>query len=63
MAVRGGRQLRLLLHAQQGKLHLLQAGGAQVPRLQRRSIVADELKATSTSREANMHLIRNNQSE
>jgi hypothetical protein len=33
--MRGGIQLRLLLHAQQRELHLLQAGVAQVPRFQR----------------------------
>jgi hypothetical protein len=37
MAMRGGIQLRLLLHPQQRKLHLLQAGVAQVPRFQRDS--------------------------
>jgi hypothetical protein len=33
--MRGWLRLRLLLHAQQGELHLLPPGVAQVPRLQR----------------------------
>uniref|UniRef100_A0A0A9AKQ3 Uncharacterized protein n=1 Tax=Arundo donax TaxID=35708 RepID=A0A0A9AKQ3_ARUDO len=48
MAMRGRLQLRQLLHAQQRELHLLQAGVAQVPRLQRGgSVTANKHKFTA----------------
>jgi len=50
--MRGRLQLRLLLHAQQGELHLLPPRVAQVPRLQRGGSMTGRTTAKMTTRQS-----------